>query len=161
MRRQSETKIRFTPALTVMLASMAPVAPIIVTIPILPPLGFMLFVCWRLIHKDIWAPWAGALLGLFDDIWSGQPLGSGMVLWALTQMILDVVERRILWRDYWRDWALAGMCIAAMLSAALFIANETGGHLRWVYIVPQIIIAIFAHPLVMRVCAWFDAWRLR
>lgn len=144
-----------------MIAALLPIFPIVVNVPILPPLSFMLFIAWRLIHPEIWFPWAGALLGLFDDMWSGQPLGSGMILFTLAQLLINAADQRILWRDYWQDWILSGVCVVVMLSLALLISNFTGGRLHWFYIVPQILIAILIIPLVTRLCAWLDIWRFQ
>jgi hypothetical protein len=40
--------------------------------------------------------WAGTLLGLFDDMVSGQPMGSAITLWSITMLALDVIEARFL-----------------------------------------------------------------
>jgi rod shape-determining protein MreD len=158
-RDPSSFKIRWLPTLSVLLASMASVLPLIVVAPVMPPWGYMAFVAWRLMHRDIWHPWAGAALGFFDDMWSGQPLGSAILLWSLTLILIDLVDRRALWRDYWQDWALGGLACVGSLSLGLWIANFTGGHTHYQFVVPQILASALLFPLVMRGCARLDQWR--
>ena len=155
----SNIKIQWLPAISVMIASMTPALPFITTAPLMPPLGFMLFLGWRLLQREIWPPWAGVALGLFDHMWSGQPLGAGMMLWSATQITITLVDQRMLWRDYAQDWMLAAWCINFYLSVELLIANHTGGHTLWFHIVPQILISILIQPLIMRISAHLDHWR--
>ncbi len=152
-------KITWLPALTVMLASMLTLLPLIVVAPVMPPWGFMAFLAWRLIQREVWRPWAGAALGLFDDMYSGQAIGSAIVLWSLTLLALGIVDRWMLWRDYWQDWYLGAAASVTVISAALLIANETGGHTDWAATLPQIILAILFFPAVMRLYAHIDQWR--
>jgi rod shape-determining protein MreD len=143
-----------------MIGSMAPLLPIIASAPILPPFGLLLLVAWRLRHRTIWPVWIGLPLGLWDDIFSGQPLGSSMLLWTIVMLGLDVVDRRMVWRDFWQDWGLAAVVIALTLLAGLGIANLTGGNTSPLIILPQMAISIALFPLLARVCAVFDTWRL-
>ena len=62
-----------TPWATIMLGSLAPVLPVIPAVPVLPPLGFLLLLGWRLVRPGLLPLWAGVPLGLFDDLFSGQP----------------------------------------------------------------------------------------
>ncbi len=158
-REPNSFKIAWFPWITVMLAAMVPILPFVVIAPISPPWGFMLFLAWRLIQREVWYPWAGAALGFYDDMWSGQPLGSSILIWSLTLFALDLVDRRMLWRDYWQDWALGTIGCVLALSAELWIANQTGGHTRVIHIIPQIALSILVFPLVMRLCARADQWR--
>ncbi len=159
-RQPNALKVNWVPALTVMVASMTPVVPLIVVAPLSPPWGLLVFLAWRLIRRDVWHPWAGAALGFYDDMWSGQPFGSAMLLWSVALLALDFIDRRSLWRDYWQDWVLGAGASALALTAALWIANQTGGHTAYTYIVPQISFTVLVFPLVMRVCALVDHWRL-
>lgn len=158
-RAPSRSKIVWVPIISVMAASALTAMPVIVTAPILPPLSFMLFIAWRLLQSGVWYPWAGAMFGLFDDLWSGRPVGSGMLLWSLVQLGIQMADRRMIWRDYGEDWVLAALALVFYLSAALVIDNMLGGHTRWVVIVPQIIVAILLQPMVTRLAGWLDQWR--
>jgi rod shape-determining protein MreD len=159
-RPPSSLRVTGTPILTTMIGSMAPLLPIIASAPILPPFGLLLLVAWRLRHRTIWPVWIGLPLGLWDDIFSGQPLGSSMLLWTIVMLGLDVVDRRMVWRDFWQDWGLAAVVIALTLLAGLGIANLTGGNTSPLIILPQMAISIALFPLLARVCAVFDTWRL-
>jgi rod shape-determining protein MreD len=159
-RPPSSLRVTGTPIFTTMIGSMAPLLPIIASAPILPPFGLLLLVAWRLRHRTIWPVWIGLPLGLWDDIFSGQPLGSSMLLWTIVMLGLDVVDRRMVWRDFWQDWGLAAVVIALTLLAGLGIANLTGGNTSPLIILPQMAISIALFPLLARVCAVFDTWRL-
>lgn len=147
------------PVASVMLGSLMSALPLILVAPLFPPLGFMVLVGWRLLHRGILPAWAGILLGLFDDLVSGQPVGSAMMLWTVTLIGLDLVDQRMLWRDFAQDWAIACGLIGAALLLGLFFANLTGGNTPPWLLVPQMAISMLAFPLVMRGCARLDALR--
>ena len=101
---------RAVPWLSVMLASLAPTMPLIASAPVLPPLGFMFLLSWRQLRPGLLPVWAGLPLGLFDDLYSGQPFGSAMLTWSLAMIVLDVIEARFPWRSFLFDWAEAAAC---------------------------------------------------
>ena len=41
------------------------------------------------------------------DHW--HPLGFSVALWSATMLVLDLIDRRTMWRDYWLEWALAAV----------------------------------------------------
>ena len=143
-----------------MLASLAPLLPNIASVPLLPPFGLMALICWRLVHRNLWPAWIALPLGLWDDMWSGQPLGSAMLLWTLVMFGIDVLDRRMIWRDFIQDWGLASAIIAAVLIAGLAIANATGGAAPVRLILPQIAVSIGLYPLVALICGRVDKWRV-
>jgi rod shape-determining protein MreD len=104
--------------------------------------------------------WAGLPLGLFDDLYSGQPLGSAILLWSLTMIALEAVEARIPWRSFWFDWPIAAVLIVACLIWGLVFANAVGGAAAPVTIVPQALVAVLLYPLVCRLVAALDRFRL-
>ncbi len=106
---------RGLPWLSIMLASLVPGWLVIASAPVMPPLGFLVLVAWRQLRPGLLPVWAGLPLGLFDDLYSGQPLGSAVLLWSLA-----------IWRtQFSRALPLAGLAIAlAALGAQLL------GHLR-------------------------------
>jgi len=157
----STVKIVWMPIGAVMLASMLPIMPVIATAPLMPPLGFMMFISWRLLHREIWHPWAGAALGLYDDFWSGHHIGTAMLLWSVAQFGVALMDRRMLWRDYWQDWMLAAFGLVGYLSLALLIDNKLGGQTLWIMIVPQVLVAILLQPYVIRMTGYIDVWRFR
>ena len=149
------------PIFSTMVASMAPLIPAISTAPGTPPWGFLLLLGWRMLHRNIWPAWLGLPLGLWDDMFSGQPLGSSMLIWTLALLGLDMLDRRMVWRDFLQEWGIAAAMIFASLLLGLMIANMTGGDTLVLAILPQLAMAILAFTLVARACAVFDAWRLR
>ncbi len=148
------------PVASVMLGSLLPLLPVIASMPILPPLGFMFLIAWRLLQRTMWPVWIPIPLGLFDDMFSGQPIGSAILLWTLAFLSLDLFDRRMMWRDTWQDWGLASALIAALLLASLWVANGTGGNTAPYVLLPQVIIAILLFPSVARICALLDTVRL-
>lgn len=152
---------RATPIVSTMLGSLVTALPIIADRPILPPFGLMMLLAWRLLRPGFWAIWAPLPLGLFDDLVSGQPVGSAMFSWTLTFLIIDASERTLLWRDYLQDWFVASTAIAGCLILGFLFALFAGGGGLILMIVPQMIASILLFPLVARLCARLDQWRLR
>jgi rod shape-determining protein MreD len=145
------------PVVSVMLASLSPLLPVIATAPAMPPLGFMMLLCWRLMRNDLWPVWAALPLGAFDDLFSGAPIGTAMALWTMTFVAIDAIDRRFVWRDHYQDWGIAIAFVAAYLTLALWLS---GGALPMVLLLPQIGIATLLFPGVTRVIAMLDRWRL-
>lgn len=148
------------PWLVVVLGSLSPLWPVIASAPLLPPFGFLLLVAWQHLRPGIFPVWAGLPLGLIDDLYSGQPFGSAVLLWSLTLIGLDLIERRIPWRDVLHNWMVAAAIIAGYLVLALLLANATGGATRLATILPQIAIAVLAYPLAGRLVGAADRFRL-
>jgi rod shape-determining protein MreD len=150
---------QLVPVLSVLLASLAPLLPTIASVPLLPPLGLMMLIGWRLLRIDLWPAWAALALGLFDDLFSGQPLGSAMALWTIMFLIFDFVDTRLIWRDHAQDWGLAVVAMAGVLTGGWGLAELTGGATPLWLLGPQIIISALLFPLVARACATLDRWR--
>ncbi len=148
------------PVASVLLGSLLTLIPFVASMPILPPMGFMILIAWRLRHRTIWPIWIPIPLGLFDDMFSGQPIGSAILLWTLAFLALDLFDRRMMWRDIWQDWGLASALIAALLFGELAIANHSGGQTMPSVLFPQFIIASLLFPIVARFCATLDRVRL-
>jgi rod shape-determining protein MreD len=148
------------PWLSVMLASMAPTWPLIASAPLLPPFGFLLFLAWRHVRPGLHPVWAGLPLGLFDDIYSGQPFGSGILLWSLTAIAADALDLRMPFRSFAMDWLLSSVALLLYLGASLGIANLGGGSTPLVVIAPQLLIGILLYPLCCRLVAVCDRFRL-
>jgi len=83
-----------------------------------------------------------------------------MMLWTLALLVIDGINQRLVWRDYWQDWLIAAGLIIAILLGGLATANGAGGEGHIVLIVPQMIISVLAYPVVARLCALLDRWRL-
>lgn len=149
---------RALPALTVILGSLVTIWPFVATIPVLPPMGLLMLLGWRLMRSDNFHIWAALPLGLFDDLLSGQPLGSSMLLWMLCFFAIDLIEQRLMFRDFWQDWLIASGAIAFCLIAGRFFATPITAHVDTVLLV-QVAITIMLFPVVSRLCAWLDEKR--
>ena len=155
-------KAKAVPIATTMVASMLPLmVPVIAEAPILPPLGLLVMLAWRLLRPGLWAPWAPLPLGLFDDLASGQPLGSAMLAWTIAFLAIEISERTLVWRDYWQDWFTAALTITGCIVAGYVFALSAGGAAPIYSIVPQILSSVLAFPAVARLCARLDIWRLQ
>lgn len=109
------------PIATVMAGSLLTLFPFVATAASLPSLGLCFLLAWRVLHRDLWPVWIALPLGLFDDLFSGQPLGSAMMLWTICFLILDVVDRRYIWRDFQEEWTLASLLILGVGIGGLVI----------------------------------------
>jgi rod shape-determining protein MreD len=159
-RQQSPWKVLLIPILSVMAGSMLTSLPIITDSPLLPPMGFMILLGWRLMRPGIWPTWVGLPFGLFDDLWSGQPFGSAGLLWSLVMLAIELVDARAIWRDHLQDWLLAALAIMLVIAGGLGIAALAHKAPEMDVVIPQILISILTFPLIVRLCARFDGWRL-
>ena len=148
------------PWLSTMLGSLAPAWPFIASAPLMPPLGFMVFIAWRQVRPGLLPIWAGLPLGLFDDIYSGQPFGSSMVLYSLAAIAGDAIDLRMPWRGFVLDWLIAALALLLYLAFGLQFANWAGGATQLAVILPQWLLAVFAYPLTSRFVAVCDRIRL-
>jgi rod shape-determining protein MreD len=141
--------------LSIMLGSLVTIVPVIATVPYLPPFGLMVLLGWRVTRGNSLPVWAPVPLGFFDDLVSGQPLGSAMVLWTLAVLLVDVLDTRLVWRDFWQDWLIAAGAVAMALVGGRLIASPFSAHVDTALLL-QIVIAVMLLPLVVRLCAWLD-----
>jgi rod shape-determining protein MreD len=159
-RHPSPMKILLVPILSVMAGSMLTALPFFTQVPLLPPLGYMILLGWRLMRPGIWPAWIGMPLGLYDDLWSGQPFGSAALIWSLTMLAIELVDARAVWRDHLQDWFLAAIALTFALLGGLAINGLVYSAPDANVIVPQILLSILLFPLVVRLCARLDRWRL-
>lgn len=149
-----------TPWLSIALASVLPGWPLIASVPLMPPLGFLVLLGWRQLHPGLLPVWAGLPLGLFDDLVSGQPAGSGVLLWSAALLGLEAIELRWPWRHFLVEWALTAALVLAYLPLAGFFANGIARP-DWLAVLPsQILVSILIYPLIARLVAWLDRMRL-
>ncbi len=141
--------------LSVAIGSLIAILPIIATFPILPPFGLLVLLGWRLYRADAIRIWAVPLLGLFDDIMSGQPIGLAMTFWTLCLVAIDVLDTRLVWRDFWQDWLIASGAIGFFLIAGRLIATPFAAHVDTALLF-QIIVASALYPFFSRMCARLD-----
>nr|WP_211368814.1 MULTISPECIES: rod shape-determining protein MreD [Sphingomonas] len=153
-------RARALPWITVMAGSLVTILPAIATFPVLPPFGLLMLLAWRLLARFALRPWAAAPLGAFDDLASGQPLGSAVLLWSATFLAIELIEQRLVFRDFWQDWLIAAGGIAFCLVMGRLIAVPLGAQVDTV-LVAQIVMTIMLFPLAARTVAWIDRKRGR
>ena len=141
--------------LCVVIGSMATLLPMVATFPFLPPFGLMFLLAWRLQRADSLKVWAAVPLGLLDDMMSGQPIGSAMLLWTTCFIVIDVLDARLVWRDFWQDWLLASGALGFCLVAGRFVAVRVSAHVDTALVI-QVLISCALYPLIARFCARLD-----
>ena len=142
------------------MGSMITALPIITDYPILPPMGLLMVLAWRLIRPGFWPVWAGFPLGLIDDVFSGQPLGSAVFLWSVVFILLEVIDRKAVSRDYWQDWLIASIAIVFVLIGGMLIIDYQSNMLRLDLLLPQMLLSILLYPFVARFIGAIDNWRV-
>lgn len=159
-RRESLLLAYGLPWATILLGSLTPWLPVIAPAPVLPPFGFLLMLAWRLLRPGLLPPWAGLPLGLFDDLYSGQPMGSGVLLFSIALIVIELVEIRFPWRNFWLDWLTAtGLIVPYLVVAALLSGTDlTLVQLR--VIAPQLLLSLVLFPIIARIVAMLDRLRL-
>lgn len=157
----SQWRLHGVPVMSVLLGSSAgAVLPIVAQSPVLPPFGLIILLAWRLLHPTMWPMWIGVTLGACDDILTGAPLGSAMFLWSLVLIGVEVVDRRIMWRDYWHDWLLVAVALALCILGGWLFAHLGGSRAPVTIVLPQILWSVLSYPLIVRVIARLDRWRI-
>jgi rod shape-determining protein MreD len=150
----------FVPAVSVLAASLLAALPIVTTSGWFPDFGFLALISWRLLRSDPWPAWWAAPMGLVNDLFTGLPIGFSVALWTATMLVLDLVDRRTMWRDYWIEWVLAAMLIATDEWLQWRIAAISGARVPIVAMVPPLIISVCVFPLSAWLVSRIDHWRL-
>jgi len=148
------------PWVTILLGSLTPMLPVIAAAPVMPPLGLMFLIAWHLLRPGLLPLWAGLPLGLFDDLYSGQPFGSGIMLFSLTLIALDLLEMRFPWRSFWQNWLAAAAIITTYLLVAALVSGAQMSLLRMGVIAPQLLLSIVLFPIIASIVALLDRIRL-
>ena len=157
--RAAVRRARLLPWASVLSASLvAGALPIVAGAPLLPPLGRLMLLAWRLLAPLALRLWAPALLGAFDDLVSGQPLGSAMLLWQASFFLILLVDQRTMFRDFVADWAIATGVIAFVLVGGRLAAAPLAAHVDQMLLV-QIAITVLLFPATARLVAWIDRAR--
>lgn len=158
--RYRDWKRRYIPLGSTVLAILAGLLPFVVTHPLLPDIGFLVLLTWRLLRPEVWLAAAALAFGLFDDLMSGHPLGQSMLLWTCIFLALDMLEHRTHYKDFWFDWLYAALAIIFHTAGAWYIGVVMGSHSPFTQMIPQIAVTILAYPVAARVILKLDRWRL-
>lgn len=150
----------YIPALSVVAASFLTALPIVSSSGWWPSFGLLMLLGWRMLRADAWPAWWAAPLGLLNDLLSGSPIGMSMALWTAIMLVMDLVDRRTQWRDYWIEWAVAALLIAASAWAEAEVATLGGAPVSRSMSIPAALIEILTFPLAAYVAVRIDRWRL-
>jgi len=150
---------RAVPPGTTLVASALAALPVVADAPVLPPFGLLVALGWRLLRPELWRAWMALPLGLADDLLTGQAPGTAMAGWTVIFLVLDVVDERLLFRDYMLDWIIAALAIMLAILWGVLAAGSTVQQMG--VFLPQILVSVLCFPLVVRLCAALDRWRLR
>lgn len=159
-REQYPLLVYTVPTLSIMLGSIAPMLPMAGLMPIMPPLGFMIFIGWRLVRPGLLPLWAGLPLGAFDDMFSGQPFGSAILLWSVAMIAIELLEARYPWRGFWQDWFTASLVAAVYLLLMLVFSGTSPSIHHLTAAGPQFLLSLLLYPIIARMVAWLDRLRL-
>ncbi|WP_370031077.1 rod shape-determining protein MreD [Qipengyuania mesophila] len=159
-RSHSPLLANVVPWVSIAIGSILPIFPIAAALPMIPPLGLLMLLGWRLVRPGLLPVWAGMPLGFVDDLYSGQPFGFAILTWSLVMLAIELIETRLPWRAFWQDWFTAGMLILAYLVTGwLFSGGQPTIH-SLVALVPQLVITILLFPVAARLVATLDRLRL-
>ena len=158
--RRRDLRRRYVPIASTILACLVNVLPIIVSTPIIPDFAFLVLLAWRLLRPEMWSVTTAIPLGLLNDLLAGHPLGQSAALWTAIFLIMDVIDSRVAWRDYWMDWMLAAVFILGYTFGDWAIGRWMGSTAEFGILWPQIGASILLYPVVARIVLVLDRWRL-
>lgn len=148
------------PPLSVVAGSALALLPIVTQTGWFPDCGLLMLLAWRLLRSDVWPSWWGAPLGLANDLLTGAPIGLSVSVWTAALLLLDLLEQRTMWRDYWIEWVLAAVLVGLSELASWKIDALMGAPAPYTEVVPQVILAILLFPVAARLVSALDRWRL-
>ncbi len=151
---------RFVPLISTIAAILLALLPFVTTVPLVPDLGFLFLITWRLLRPEIWSANTALALGLLNDLVAGNPLGQSMLLWTAAFLALDFIDSRLGFRDYLMDWLIAAALIALHVIGAWYIALLMKSDVAFPVVVPQMIVGILAYPVAARIVLTLDRWRI-
>jgi rod shape-determining protein MreD len=160
-RTPSAFRRRAVPIVSTMVGSLLTIAPFIALAPTMPPWGLILFLAWRALQRGVWPVWMGVPLGLWDDQFSGAVVGTSVLLWTLILIGFEIIDRRMIWRDFWQEWGFATAIMAIVVLTSSLISTMIVGPANPLLLLPQIAVSALVFPLITRLCSTLDEWRLR
>ncbi|MBY6217819.1 rod shape-determining protein MreD [Qipengyuania aquimaris] len=160
-RSHSPLLANIIPWASILIASLLPIFAVAAALPMVPPLGFMLLIAWRLVRPGLLPVWAGFPLGLFDDLYSGQPFGFAILTWSVVMLVIELIENRWPWRAFWQDWFTACILLSIYLLVGWLLSGATPTLHSLIGVVPQFVLSVLIFPLIARMVGWFDDLRLR
>lgn len=159
-RSHSPLLANIVPWISIMLGVLLAVFPIATALPLFPPLGFLMLIGWRLVRPGLLPVWAGMPLGLFADLFDGQPFGFAIFAWSLALIAIELVETRFPWRAFWQDWFSAGILTLVYLIGGWLLSGAPPTIPSLVALVPQLVLSVLIFPIIARLIAMLDRFRL-
>jgi rod shape-determining protein MreD len=148
------------PVASTALTCMVALLPVVMTSPIVPDFALLVLIAWRLLRPEMWTPMVVLPLGLFNDLVAGHPIGQSMALWTLLFLLYDIMDIRLVWRDYWMDWFVASLSIIFYTYGVWYIGYLMGNRIDFTVMLPQIGLSVLCYPLIARLVLTLDRWRL-
>ena len=158
--RRKALRRQYVPIVSTVLACLLTLLPIVVSTPIIPDFAFLTLIAWRLLRPEMWSATTALPLGLLNDLVAGHPLGQSMALWTIVFLAFDLLDSRVLFRDYWMDWFFAALAILFYVSGGWLVGRLMGSSTDFTVLLPQLGASILAFPLVARLVLALDRWRL-
>ena len=159
-RSHSTILANVVPWASILLGSIVPLFIVASALPIMPPLGFLLLLGWRLVRPGLLPVWAGLPLGLFDDLFNGQPFGFAILTWSVTLTAIEMMETRLPWRSFWQDWFTASIVTSVYLAVGWLLSGGSPTLHSLIALVPQLVLSILLFPVLARLIARLDQFRL-
>ena len=151
---------QYLPIVTTVAACLLALLPIVVATPIIPDIGLLVLIAWRLLRPELWTVTTILPLGMFNDLIAGHPLGQSMALWTILVLAYEIMDARLVWRDYWMDWFIASLSVIFYTFGAWYIGQLMGNTIHFTVMLPQVGLSILAFPFVARLVLALDRWRL-
>lgn len=145
---------------SIILASWVPTFLVTVSMPLLPPMGFLLLVGWRLMRPGTLPAWIGFPLGAVDDLVSGQPFGSAILLWSVTLLAFEWFESRFPWRGFLQDWLASAIACGSYVLLSALVSGAVLGLPILAAITPQLLLSMALYPMIAAMVATLDRIRL-
>ena len=73
---------------------------------------------------------------------------------------LEAIEARFPWRGFWQDWFTAGLAIVLYLFAAMLLSGAPTTLAQIIAMLPQLLLSIMLYPIISRIVAGLDRFRL-
>ena len=160
LNRGPRAGVTIIPAASVVALSALAILPVVADRGGWPDFGFLMLISWRLLRADAFPAWAAAGLWLFNDLVTGSPIGLSVALWPLFMLVMDVADRRTMFRDYWIEWLLASLFIGLAETAQWQVAAWSGAPVFFATMAPAMLIAILCFPVAATLVARLDRWRM-
>ncbi|MEP2736479.1 MAG: rod shape-determining protein MreD [Erythrobacter sp.] len=161
MRERSGVLAYTIPYASILLGSLLPSLAFSSVMPFLPPMGFIFLLTWRIMRPGLLPMWIGFPLGMFDDLFSGQPFGSAILLWSVTLITIEILEARFPWRGFWQDWFTATIGIVVYITAAMLVSGVLPNIHQLFANLPQLLLSVLLYPIIARMVASLDKLRLK